>query len=187
MSGCLRPHAAGLIGETAARQTPPPANRLPLPWTPLLVVPLAWVWTRLAFWKGLGRESYPYDTPPGPDVIIGPRAQMASRLGPCASSLLPVRYLILHVIIFTPLPPPPQLCVSRVVMDHYDFPRTNDAAAAEVGPGKRMVPGPEQRRGRADLFDVVHHTCHMKPESHTGAWREVRDGGSAGRGGGWGA
>ncbi|GLC37450.1 hypothetical protein PLESTB_001584500 [Pleodorina starrii] len=68
------------------------------------------------------------------------------------------------------------LCSSRVVMDHYEYPRTNEAAAAEVGPGKRRVPGPEQRRGRADLFDVVHHTCHMKPEGFTGGdrWLEAR-------------
>ncbi|GIL77206.1 hypothetical protein Vretimale_3116 [Volvox reticuliferus] len=68
------------------------------------------------------------------------------------------------------------MCVSRVVMDHYDFPRTNDAAAAEVPPGKRILPGPEQLRGRADLFDVVQHTCHLKPEGYTGGdqWLEAR-------------
>ncbi|EFJ48794.1 hypothetical protein VOLCADRAFT_90643 [Volvox carteri f. nagariensis] len=68
------------------------------------------------------------------------------------------------------------MCVSRVVMDHYDYPRTNDAAAAEVPPGKRILPGPEQLRGRKDLFDVVHHTCHLKPENYTGGdqWLEAR-------------
>ncbi|KXZ46813.1 hypothetical protein GPECTOR_40g547 [Gonium pectorale] len=65
---------------------------------------------------------------------------------------------------------------SRVPMDHYDFPRGNEAAAAETTPGKRLVPGPEQRRGRADLFDVVHHTCNLKPEGYTGGdqWLEAK-------------
>ncbi|GFR42018.1 hypothetical protein Agub_g2834 [Astrephomene gubernaculifera] len=61
-------------------------------------------------------------------------------------------------------------------MDHYTYPRGNEAAAAEVGPGKRRVPGPEERRGRTDLFDVVHHTCHLKPQEYTGGdrWLEAR-------------
>ncbi len=61
-----------------------------------------------------------------------------------------------------------QLRSSRVPMDHYDYPVGNAAAAAEVPPGKRVVQGPEQRRGRQDLFDVVQHTCHAKPPGYTG-------------------
>ncbi|KAG2495250.1 hypothetical protein HYH03_006523 [Edaphochlamys debaryana] len=72
-----------------------------------------------------------------------------------------------------------QLRASRVPMDHYTYPRGNAAAAAEAPPGKRIVPGPEQRRGRQDLFDVVHHTCHMKPTAYTGGDRWLEHKGKA--------
>ena len=34
---------------------------------------------------------------------------------------------------------------------------TGDAWLSHAG--RRVVPGPELRRGRKNLFDVVHHTC----------------------------
>ncbi|KAG2454761.1 hypothetical protein HYH02_000596 [Chlamydomonas schloesseri] len=73
------------------------------------------------------------------------------------------------------------LRASRVPMDHYGYPVGNAAAAAEVPPGKRIVPGPEQRRGRQDLFDVVQHTVHLKPQGYTGGdqWLEHKGKGNA--------
>ena len=69
----------------------------------------------------------------------------------------------------------PQLRASRIPLDHYNYPVGNEHAAAEMPKGKLIVPGPEQLRGRKDLFDVVQHTCHLNPGTTGGdLWLEAR-------------
>uniref|UniRef100_A0A7S3VPQ4 Uncharacterized protein n=2 Tax=Dunaliella tertiolecta TaxID=3047 RepID=A0A7S3VPQ4_DUNTE len=68
---------------------------------------------------------------------------------------------------------------SKLVMDHYNYPnRDNAAAAAELGlkSGKGMPPGP----GAPDTRDVLTHQCHLHPEVRKGdIWLEQRGKGHA--------
>lgn len=61
--------------------------------------------------------------------------------------------------------------LSNILQQHFTAPPDPaSGSAASTAPGKlddtwlahrgrRIVPGPELRRGRKNLYDVVHHTC----------------------------
>lgn len=64
---------------------------------------------------------------------------------------------------------------STIPLDHYNVPTGKEVVDAEAPPGKRSVPGPEVRRGRKNLFDVLQQTGGANPEFTGGdQWMEQK-------------
>lgn len=68
-----------------------------------------------------------------------------------------------------------RLRASHIPLDHYNVATGREVVDAELPAGKKSVPGPEMRRGRQNLFDVMQNACGQRPDFTGGdLWLEYR-------------